>query len=456
VSRKNLWPVIGLAAIAVGAILVFVLRPPPGVQAVEPPDRITLRGPVRDFLSTHPDFDVTDLAAMGHCVRNTDGDLGASGRPSYTGAGTRVGTQWRDKGSNPIRPYATDPGLPGGHFDVDVFDEPTKRELYHCHEYDDKFDVTYVDIAHDARLLWDEVIGADYPHDLRMTFLNPHHGSGSYVFEADGVVHTGQTQDGFEIIFDPGEMTQCRINFSSLLDLRGTRPSVVQDDVPDRDDSLSIRMVDVTTGKLVYELAVYHHIGGHDGGGGGGGTFDGQDFCGGAIHDTLGTYNGSCPGAVTSASTFDEWYRDIMGTNLSRVLPITLHRTNGVYEYLTDDFYPIDGQLLGNEGEEHNSFFTYTFSATFTYDKCAGQFFEFRGNDDAWVFIDRHMAIDLGGVATPERQYVALDRLPLQDGQQYTLDFFYAHRRSANDSVFRMRTNIVLSTGTVPVSAGYD
>ena len=113
--------------------------------------------------------------------------------------------------------------------------------------------------------------------------------------------------------------------------------------------------------------------------------------------------------------------------------------------------------MVGNEGQPNNNLFTYAISATFTYTACTGQFFEIESNDDAWAFVDSKLVIDLGGTLTPMHQYVDLDRLGLVDGQTYSIDFFFAHRRVTLDSLFHMRTNIQLTSGTLPtILAFYD
>ncbi|MCZ6676885.1 MAG: hypothetical protein O7E52_06510 [Candidatus Poribacteria bacterium] len=173
--------------------------------------------------------------------------------------------------------YEGDFGLIGGHFDVDVFDSPTTSELYHEHEFDDKFNVTYIDIMNDPKLLFNDVIGPTYPNNLRLEFYNAHNGSGAYTFTVGGSTYTGVTQSGFEITFHPSLMTALRVDFASLEDLRDSDPGTVQGDIVDRDDAFSVRMYDVTTGELVYELATYHHVKDDKkkkkgGGGGGGGS----------------------------------------------------------------------------------------------------------------------------------------------------------------------------------------
>lgn len=177
-----------------------------------------------------------------------------------------------------------------------------------------------------------------------------------------------------------------------------------------------------------------------------------------AVDDTAGTRGVDSSGGITSTATFGEWYRSVLGVNQSGAHQITLTKNvSGDWEYLDSEFYPIDDELLGNEGDPHNYFFTYMLPSKFTYTECGNQFVEFEGGDGAWLFINRQLALDLGGVTSGERQFMELDRLGLEGGQEYEFHLFFAQRR-AGSSVFRLRTNLELSTESmIPnVTAAYD
>ena len=222
-------------------------------------------------------------------------------------------------------------------------------------------------------------------------------------------------------------------------------------------------MYDNVTNVLVYEVSIYHHFKDKNGNG----ISDDienllppakLDACGNLISDIAGLYGTPGTAGITDLATFGQWFHDVLGVNQSTPFTISLQpNAMGVYEYMTNSFFPIDGNLRGNEGEANNNLFTYTLSASFTYTACAGQFFEFESSDDAWAFVDSDLVIDLGGTLTPERMRVDLDRLGLVDGQTYTIDFFFAHRRVAADSLFNMRTNLQLVTGEITtILAFYD
>ncbi|HSQ42419.1 MAG TPA: fibro-slime domain-containing protein, partial [Fibrobacteraceae bacterium] len=91
----------------------------------------------------------------------------------------------------------------------------------------------------------------------------------------------------------------------------------------------------------------------------------------------------------------------------------------------------------------HNYSFSMHVNATFTYIK--GQYFQFRGDDDVWVFINNKLVVDLGGVHNPATGTVDLDTLGLAQGEAYDFHIFYAERNCCGSN-FMMRTSINLQT----------
>ncbi len=166
------------------------------------------------------------------------------------------------------------------------------------------------------------------------------------------------------------------------------------------------------------------------------------------LGDVAGIWRRPTDSGIHSAGTFDEWFRDIPGVNMSQHYSITLTQdAAGVYEFQSSDFNPIDNVLLGNEGEAHNYFFTYEIDATFTYEQDARQYLLVHGIGDAYVFVNGALAIDLGGLGYNggKTQYVFLDRFCLADGQTARIQIFHA-QRSRSLAIWRLRTNMVLST----------
>ncbi|MFG0330442.1 MAG: fibro-slime domain-containing protein [Phycisphaerales bacterium] len=183
-----------------------------------------------------------------------------------------------------------------------------------------------------------------------------------------------------------------------------------------------------------------------------------------SLGDSSGSYqSGTDNGGISSADSFSTWFRDEPGLNMSQPLTMTLERTGGsdempVYSYENNSFFPIDGQLFGNSGgtPDHNFHFTFELHTEFTYIEGAGQAFSFYGDDDVWVYIDGRLVIDIGGVHSKVQQMVELDRLGLQDGKTYPLDFFFAERHRTQSN-FRIDTSLVLMNADLPtVTAAYD
>jgi fibro-slime domain-containing protein len=144
-------------------------------------------------------------------------------------------------------------------------------------------------------------------------------------------------------------------------------------------------------------------------------------------------------------AAFDKWFRDVPGSNLHVDYPLTLTQDNsGAFVFdsnvsgvplsandPTKNFFPIDDggmyqTTFGNQGNTHNYSFTVELHTTFVYH--GGEFFNFRGDDDVFVFINKKLVINLGGIHGPEPANVQIDTLGLVKEQEYPLDFFYAER----------------------------
>jgi fibro-slime domain-containing protein len=148
----------------------------------------------------------------------------------------------------------------------------------------------------------------------------------------------------------------------------------------------------------------------------------------------------------TTGESFAEWFTDTDGTNYTTQIEMEWTKSyadTALFDHWV--WYPLEPSFgWGDEGNGENKDYTVEIFSTFTYQ--GGEHLRFSAESDLWVFINHHLAIDLGGgIHSYADREVDLDAsagtLGLTLGQTYDLHIFAADRNHTPRFTLEMPDN---------------
>lgn len=134
----------------------------------------------------------------------------------------------------------------------------------------------------------------------------------------------------------------------------------------------------------------------------------------------------------------EEWYQNLDEVNLPFAVDLWLEPVGETFVYDSTSFFPLAGL-----GYMDSYLFTTELHTSFKYQ--GTEVFTFRGDDDVFVFINGHLAVNLSGVHEAQEGSVTLAEqataFGLEVGNVYTFDLFQAERQPS-ESNFRLETTL--------------
>lgn len=151
---------------------------------------------------------------------------------------------------------------------------------------------------------------------------------------------------------------------------------------------------------------------------------------------------------TTGKANFDQWYVDTPGVNMTLVQGLVLTKqANGTFLYNSASFFPLNDLGWGNEGNFAN--FHFTSEVRYWFQHKGGEQLDFAGDDDVWVFVNKQLAVDLGGVHGPQSASVKLGgNFNLVVGKIYEVVVFQAERHLVGSNYKLTLGNFANATST--------